>query len=116
MYMTRVSLALAAVLCASAGAFQSPRVPIARPSRAGAPSRGGVRVAVAPNNDAVARRLVSEGAASPPRDDAAAALDVPSLGFLLGAAALWGTYPTCVKLLYRAGPPIDVRAAARSLN
>lgn len=52
--------------------------------------------------------VVSEGADAPAsRDDATGAIDVQSLGFLLGAAALWGTYPTCVKLLYRAGPPID---------
>jgi len=33
--------------------------------------------------------------------------DAKSLGYLLGAAALWGTYPTCVKLLYASGPAID---------
>jgi len=33
--------------------------------------------------------------------------DARSLAFLLGAAALWGTYPTCVKLLYAAGPAVD---------
>ena len=40
-------------------------------------------------------------------DDADSALDLQTLSFLVGAAALWGTYPTCVKLLYSAGPPLD---------
>ena len=26
---------------------------------------------------------------------------------LVSAAALWGTYPTCVKLLFAAGPQLD---------
>lgn len=34
-------------------------------------------------------------------------LEVQTLLFLVGAAALWGTYPTCVKLLYTSGPPLD---------
>jgi hypothetical protein len=31
-------------------------------------------------------------------------LEAETLLFLIGAAALWGTYPTCVKLLYVACP------------
>ena len=34
-------------------------------------------------------------------------LDSQTLGCLLGASAFWGTYPTCVKLLYQAGPAFD---------
>ena len=34
-------------------------------------------------------------------------LQAETLLFLIGAAALWGTYPTCVKLLYTAGPTLD---------
>lgn len=34
-------------------------------------------------------------------------LEAQTLLFLVGAAALWGTYPTCVKLLYAAGPSLD---------
>ena len=48
-----------------------------------------------------------DSAGSPLDDDADSALDPQTLSFLVGAAALWGTYPTCVKLLYSAGPPLD---------
>ena len=34
-------------------------------------------------------------------------LDFDTLTYLLGAAALWGTYPTLVKLLYASGPALD---------
>ena len=34
-------------------------------------------------------------------------LDFDTLTYLLGAAALWGTYPTIVKLLYASGPALD---------
>eukprot|EP00588_Corethron_pennatum_P006785 CAMPEP_0194283232 /NCGR_PEP_ID=MMETSP0169-20130528/24917_1 /TAXON_ID=218684 /ORGANISM="Corethron pennatum, Strain L29A3" /LENGTH=428 /DNA_ID=CAMNT_0039028785 /DNA_START=36 /DNA_END=1322 /DNA_ORIENTATION=- len=44
---------------------------------------------------------------TPDGGDPDAPPDAKSLGYLLGAAALWGTYPTCVKLLYASGPAID---------
>ena len=36
-----------------------------------------------------------------------APLEPQTLLYLIGAASLWGTYPTIVKLLYIAGPPLD---------
>ena len=56
-----------------------------------------------------APRTVLNVIASSPEEDAQVEppLDPSTLGFLLGAAALWGTYPTCVKLLYSSGPPVD---------
>mmetsp|Transcript_34413 Transcript_34413/g.67717 ORF Transcript_34413/g.67717 Transcript_34413/m.67717 type:complete len:425 (+) Transcript_34413:213-1487(+) len=55
----------------------------------------------------IASGIRAAGPEKPGGGDPDAPPDAKSLGYLLGAAALWGTYPTCVKLLYASGPAID---------
>ena len=51
--------------------------------------------------------FLSEDEVEAPLQTPDAPLEVETLLYLVGAAALWGTYPTCVKLLYTAGPALD---------
>lgn len=104
------------LLLAGAHAFVSPaRRPLARPLTArtiqkvpdscSPPCAARRRWAPAQLRARIVVSALAEDGATPKTPEPP--LEVETLLFLIGSAALWGTYPTCVKLLYLAGPTLD---------
>ena len=102
------NLVVLALLSAGVHALVAPAVHTRRPS---AGAHAVVRVAhtqrplTAPRQARVVVSVLAEDATTPKAPEPP--LEAQTLLYLVGAAALWGTYPTCVKLLYVAGPALD---------
>ena len=109
MHLRRGCILVPALLCAGAHAFVGPAVHTRRPLTAlttqKVPGSCGPSCAAAPRRARIAVSVLAEDGATPKAPDPP--LEAQTLLFLIGAASLWGTYPTCVKLLYAAGPALD---------
>ena len=106
--MLCIFLAMLASTLFAGAALQSAARPALRPlARAEfcAPRAGVAVCSFAPSPGPDSMRAPSPGPGSP--SPSSSSLEADTLFFLVSAAALWGTYPTCVKLLFAAGPQLD---------
>lgn len=95
---------VAALLISGAHAFGVPAA-ARMPLSAVATTRSGLPCAPDRRHAVVLAVLAEDLRRPPPTPEAP--LEAQTLLFLVGAAALWGTYPTIVKLLFAAGPALD---------